>query len=301
MSRSRSLTILVLLFGLSLSFSLSQAQEQLAASLEVRADGVEMLHVNATNWLPIRVEAVVTVGDRIRTDATGRAIITFFADGTDTEILPNSEYEILRYEGTSDAFTIRARVLAGQTIQRLTQLLDANSSYDIETPGMELVARGTVFAIRVESNGRSAMLVSEGAVDASKPDHDANVGPGFGIRAPVNEALSDVVRATTFAELDAALDGCAFTPPTVADDLSFNVRSGPGRDFEQVGIVAPDQLNQVVGRTETGNWFRIFFRGWYGWIQASNARINTPCAGVRLFPDDYGPEDTARYTEPNAP
>lgn len=293
MVRNRAVFLGLLTLLLLSSFILAHAQEELAASMEVLAAGVEVQRVNTDGWIAVTVEAIVGVGDTIRTDATGRARITFFADGVDTELLPGTTYRIQQFQGDDTSFVIEAEVLAGQTTQRLTRLLDPNSSYNINTPAMQLVARGTAFAIRVESSGRSAMLVSEGSVGAGNPESDAQVDPGFGIRA--DESLSDVVEATTFDGLDAALDGCSAALST-PDDVSLNVRLGAGQDFPRIGTVFAAEITNLVGTTETGDWYRIDFRGGFGWILSTTAEIGSGCAGLRLFPEGYGPEDASLYS-----
>jgi hypothetical protein len=266
----------------------TQTQNELAATLEVLSAGVEMQRVNTVNWIPLRVEAVVGVGDTLRTDATGRARITFFADGTDTELLPNTEYRINAFSGDESAFRISAEVILGQTAQRLSRLLDANSSYDITTPAMSLVARGTQFAIRVEDGGRSAMLVQEGDVnaDAAAVESSASVPPGFGVRTAVGEAVSDVVAARTFAELDAALDGCSVTL-TTTDDVSLNVRDGASVDQPRIGFVEARAVTTTFGTTESGGWYRIRFGDGFGWVLSSSAEVVEDCAGLRVFPDNF--------------
>lgn len=271
------------------------AQNELAATLEVLAVGVDVQRVNTINWIPVKVEAIVGVGDSIRTDTTGKARITFFADGTDTELLPNTTYRIQRFEGDETQFNITVEVVAGQTVQRLARLLDANSSYDVTTPGIEMAARGTQFAIRVEDNGRSAMLVTEGNVDASAQEKSAEVPPGFGVRAAVEEVLSDVVPARTFEELDTAIDGCDASV-TTDDDVRINVRVGASRDFQRIGTIDATEINHFYGVTQSGDWYRIPFRGGYGWILSSKATLKEGCIGLRPFADNFGPEDAALYS-----
>lgn len=285
-------TLLLLL--VSLVAAAPAAQGELAATLEVLSAGVEVQRVNTANWIPVRVEAIVGVGDLIRTDAAGRARITFFADGTDTELLSNTEFRINTFNGGEAAFTLNAEVLVGQTVQRLNRLVDANSSYNIETPAMSLVARGTQFSIRVESSGRAAMLVQEGDVNAESDAADAaaNVSPGFGVRTEVGAPVSDVVRATSFEELDAALDGCSASI-TTPDDVSINVRAGASRDFPRIGFVDAASIQTLYGVSEAGDWYRIQLEDGFGWILASEAQIAEGCAGLRTFPDNYAETDGA--------
>jgi len=259
----------------------THAQEELAATLEVLNAGVTVQRVGTSNPIEVSVEAIVGVGDIIRTDDTGQARITFFADGTDTELLPNTEYRIEQFEGNDEQFNLSVSVLAGQTLQRLSRIVDANSSYDVNTPAMALAARGTTFEIRVENSGRSAMLVSEGVVEA---DDTAEVPAEFGIRAAENSGLSDVVRASSFDELDAALDGCSVTV-TTSDDTRINVRLGPSLDQPRVGTIAADEIDTFIGVSSSGGWYRIEFRDGFGWILSSSADVTNACAGLRVFED----------------
>ncbi len=295
----------------------SFAQSDLAATLEVLTGTVEVKRVDTENWIAVNIEAIVGVGDTIRTDATGQARITFFADGVETDILSNSEFVIDSFSGTGvtveDNFTLEVSVLAGQTIQRLGRVLDTNSSYEVNTPGMTLAARGTEFRIRVEDDGRAGMLVSEGNVDANADDNVSNVPQEFGIRSAVDEELSDVVRASTFAELDAAIDGCVVAVTTV-DDVRINVRIAPNQDAFRVGTIAAEDIDIFYGVLESGNWYRVMFNDGFGWILSTSSSVESACAGLREFPEDHvedinsysefgediNPEDAPAVTEPSA-
>ncbi|MCU0512985.1 MAG: FecR domain-containing protein [Anaerolineae bacterium] len=284
----------VRLFALSLTLMLLLApglrgvaqDNELAAVLEVLSAGVEVQRVNTTNPIAVRVEAIVGMGDVIRTDNTGRARITFFEDGAETELLPNTEYRIERFQGDAETFQIQVTVLFGQTIQRLGRILNAASSYDVQTPAMILAARGTEFAVRVEEDGRSAMLVTRGLVAADGTDSAADVAVGFGVRTEVDAALSDVVRARSFAELDAALDGCS-AELTTPDDVSLNVRQSPDTASALIGNIAAADVTRLFGRTERRGWYRIPFGDGFGWVLSSTARIERDCAGLRIFPNDH--------------
>lgn len=267
------------------SFVFSQSSE-LAATLEVLTGVVEVKRVNTANWIPVKVEAIVGVGDVIRTNESGQARVTFFVDGVDTDILENSEFEIVTFSGQGESFNLEVSVVVGQTIQRLGRVLDANSSYDVNTPGMTLAARGTEFAIRVEDTGRSGMLVREGTVDAASDGSDADVPANYGIRAAVDETLSDVVLASTFEQLDAALDGCPVSVTTI-DDVRLNVRISPSVDAFRVGTVAADTIDLFYGVSASGSWYRIMFNDGYGWILSSAVKVDTSCAGLRVFADDH--------------
>jgi hypothetical protein len=288
----KRLLFLIFAMFLLIPSAITQETGELAAVLEVLAGDVEIQRVNTVNRLPVSVEAVVGVGDTIYTGADGRARITYFEDGVSTEILPDTTYRIDRFEGdvAGDTFNLEVSVLLGRTAQQLQRLLSPNASYDINTPSMTLAARGTAFEVRVEDTGRAGMIVSEGLVDANADAQNADVPAGFGVRSVVEDAsaqgLSDVVRATTFEELDAALDGCTIGI-TTPDDVSLNVRNSPTTEAELVGYLTADSISTAIGTNASGDWYRVTFEDSFGWVLASSAQVGDTCAGLRVFPDDY--------------
>ncbi len=290
---------LIVIFAVLISVIAVQAQSELAATLEVLTAGVSVQRVNTDTFLDVTQEAIVGVGDIIKTDDTGKARITFFADGTETDLQPATEYTISEFTSDGTSFDLTVEVLIGQTTQRLGRILDANSSYNVNTAGMTLAARGTVFQIRVESNGRSGMLVSEGNVDSQQGDNVANVAPEFGIRAEESEGLSDVVRAATFDQLDAALDGCNLSL-TTNDDVSLNVRISPNAESQRVGTISANEVVLGYGTLSDGKWYRVPFAGGYGWVLSSTGQVDKACAGLRIFASDHV-EDASLYSDLDEP
>lgn len=284
--KSRKLIYGVCMFLLLAVSSIGSAQSDFAATLEVLNPGVEVLRVNTRNPIRVSVEAIVGVGDLIQTDSTGRVRITFFADGTDVILEPNTQYRIVEFRGDDTDFRLLVEVVIGQTLHRLSRSLGSNSSYDVRTPGMTLAARGTTFTVRVRDDGRSAMLVNEGVMTASADESSAQVPAEFGVRADQESGLSDVVRATTFEALDSALDGCAASV-TTPDDVRLNVRLGPSRDLPRVGSLAAEEIDRFFGVSETGGWYRVAYRGNFGWVLSSNAKIEDTCAGLRVFANEH--------------
>lgn len=271
------------------------AQEELAASLEVLNAGVEVKLANTDVWVPIRVETLIGQGDAVRTDDTGRARITFFVNGSETELDPNTEYVIQEMQQTSSGVRFTIEVLAGITHQQIAQLLEGDSYYRVITPGMDITVRGTKFATRVEDSGRSALLTFGGLVEATNDQAAAEIPPGYGVRAPVDAPLSDVVPATTFEELDAALDGCTASFSTDAD-VRLAVRVAPSRDAEYLGSLPPEDIVAVLGVNEKGDWYRIRYHEGYAWVSAVGLDVSVDDAcPIARYPNDYT-EDVGRYS-----
>jgi uncharacterized protein YraI len=264
--------------------SVLRAQETgLVAVLEVIEPGVQMQRLGDSVWASIHMESIVGAGDVIRTDRTGRARITFFEDGTFTELDPSTEYRIVEFRGSSERFDLSVEILAGIALQQFARLLDPASSYKVMTPGMAMTVRGTDFAVRVEDTGRSALLTYDGLVEAAAGGQAKDIDPGFGVRSAGQ--LSQVVPATTFEELDAALDGCPGTFETEAD-VRLNVRVGPGLDYGRVGSIDPQEVALLLGIDESGEWYRIPWNNGYGWVSAAPVSVDT-CDALRR----YAPED----------
>lgn len=268
---------------------------ELVASLEVLSAGVEVRRVDTENWVPINVETLIGQGDQIKTDASGSARIIFFADGTSTVLEPDTQVRILHFTGSEEKFDLSVEILFGVTRQQFGRLVESGSTYEVETPGVAMTVRGTDFSVRVEDGGRSALLTHEGVVQANASGTTSEVPPEFGVRSEIGMPLSDVVPATSFDELDAALDGCAGSIETPAD-VKLNVRLSPGLDAEIVGSIAPADIGNLIGATEDGAWYRIPFRSGYAWVASAGMTINVTdnCPNIAVY--DYDKvEDSSRY------
>lgn len=295
-----SLRIRLVLVGLLLLVTYAplvaqvSAQDDLVAALEVLNAGVEVKRIDTVNWVPVRVETLIGPGDVIRTDDTGRARITFFTDGAQVDLEPGTEYRIVEFSGNEEEFTLTVEVLVGITRQQFERLVGQGSSYKVITPGAEMTVRGTDFSIRVEGDGRSSVLTHTGLVEAADAGEAAEVPPDYGLRAAVGARLSDVVPATTFEELDFALDGCPGSFTTDAD-VNLNVRLGPGIQFDRVGTIPPPNITNIIGVNESGGWYRIPFREGYGWVNSVAMAVDLdPVCALAVYPDNRI-EDITRY------
>lgn len=273
----------------------AQAQNELAALLEVFESGVEVQRSGTVSWIPVSSESIVGVGDTIRTDSSGRARVTFFETGADVEIEPDTVFRINDYNGDEDnGYTTSLQVLAGITRQQVESFVGAGSAFELITPGMSMTVRGTAFAVRVEEDGRSALITSEGDVRADADGDNAMVGAGFGVRSEVDAVLSEVIPATSFAALDAALDGYDSSFETEGDIL-LNVRLGPNSNTERIGSIAPSAINVVFGTDPSGEWYRIAFRNGFAWVSGTtlNVSVDESAAPLPQYPSDRLEDITA--------
>lgn len=295
MTIRRLITALLLLLSGGLWAQPASAQAELAAVLEVIDAGVEVQRAGTTSWLPVSRESIVGIGDLIRTDATGVARITFFETGAEIELTPDSEIRITEYSGDdTNGYTTSLEVLAGITQQQVQRFTDVSSSFEIVTPGLEMTVRGTDFLVRVEADGRSALITQEGEVAAATQNEQVPITSGFGVRAEMAGSLSPVVPATTFEELDAGIDGFAATFDS-SGDVRMNVRLRPSLDAERVGSLPPSAVDAVFGVDPSGEWYRVAFRNSFGWVYANTFTISIPDdVELPVYPSDFS-EDITRY------
>lgn len=72
----------------------------------------------------------------------------------------------------------------------------------------------------------------------------------------------------------------------------LNVRSGPGRGFPVVTVIAAGSLHEVLQTSDDGNWFEIDAAGTSGWISATFATVRflsaTELSEVRANNDTDG-------------
>ncbi len=97
--------------------------------------------------------------------------------------------------------------------------------------------------------------------------------------------------------------------PTVTALVDLNVRTGPGLDYQSVGVMPAGQSAQITGQSVDGNWWEIVYpvnsngRGWvsassqYG---ASQNTIGVPVAAAPTATPTTPPTPTATVPAPTA-
>ncbi|MBZ0289076.1 MAG: hypothetical protein K8I30_15765, partial [Anaerolineae bacterium] len=90
----------------------SQAQDsEYSARLRIMQAGVEIRRVNTTEWLPLplNAEAPLGTGDSLRTDGTGRALLTFL-ENVEVLILTETTVDIVTFQAANDHLQLALKV-----------------------------------------------------------------------------------------------------------------------------------------------------------------------------------------------
>ena len=110
----------------------------------------------------------LVVGDRVRTDVTGNALVTYF-EGTTAEVSPSSVVTVERLTTGQDGQpqTLTLQQLAGEVIYRFTRALRPGATVEIRTPSAVATVRGTALRVTVGPGGETRIEVFSGTVEVA--------------------------------------------------------------------------------------------------------------------------------------
>ena len=103
-------------------------------------------------------------GDVVRADDKGRAVLTFF-DGSTISVEPNSDVRVVSLVKTaSGGIQLTIEQTLGRTWASVSDLVGADSKFEIKTPSMTAIVRGTAFETIVEKlpDGTTTTTVKTG-------------------------------------------------------------------------------------------------------------------------------------------
>jgi len=131
-----------------------------------------------TSFALVGDHVVLSAGDAVRTDATGRAYITY-ADGTSLVVEPNSDLVITVSAQDSDLLVLVTQN-AGRVWYQISRTLSPSARYEVHSGSLAAVVRaGSTIQVDVTSDGTTVTAV-EGTVDTSSGGSTVTVTAGTG-------------------------------------------------------------------------------------------------------------------------
>jgi hypothetical protein len=110
---------------------------------------------------------VLRGGDAVRTDATGRALLTY-ADGATLVIEPNSEIVIESLEQSGRDVIVLISQTAGRVWYQLSRGMSQTARYEIRSGALAAVVRaGSTVEVAVAADGSTTVTTAEGVAQAS--------------------------------------------------------------------------------------------------------------------------------------
>lgn len=279
------LGVLVLLLTVLSVQALAKAQQPLAAVVEITYAGVELKRANTDVWLPLPVgaQAPFGVGDTLRTDKTGRALLSFDA-AAETLLLPLSEYLLQTFEETDQQFMLRLQLLNGRSIQRINDATRI-SSYQLNMQHMTLEQPTELFTTQVQPDTASDVIVAQGNITLNKGQDSLRLEAGSGLRAA--ETFGEVVEIIPpqgFSYLSVTSDTCrGLIKATIPGETSVSVRLGPGEGYLLLGNIPNDTTVPIIGEADVGGRLLTPYLSTYGWLIPSGVMLQS-CDNLPVVP-----------------
>jgi hypothetical protein len=122
----------------------------------------------------------IGTGDNLKTGSDGYVLITFF-DGSVMEVESDSEISVEELSKASGgSTTVRISQALGNTLNRVENLIDSSSTYEVDTLAGSAVVRGTTFDTTVQQYGDFQLTcINTHKEDDSKPHSVSFTGGGF--------------------------------------------------------------------------------------------------------------------------
>lgn len=165
----------LLLVGVVLVFWGTSARAKQFATLNILEGVVDVQHGDGA-FQPGREGEALRQGDTLRTGVDGIASIEYF-DGSLTRIEDSvfTFLELSTIDEVADSKVIVGEQLQGNSFNRVVELTDPQSRFDILTPTVETSVSGSVYAVLVDDDGSTTIVVIEGSVIATGTDSGVEV------------------------------------------------------------------------------------------------------------------------------
>ncbi len=281
---------LTLILAFVFAQALLSAQQPVAAVVQITFAGVQLQRANTLDWLPLPVDAQAPfgIGDVLRTNKTGRALITF-ADASQTLLLPGSEYQLEGFDqNAKQQVSITLRLLKGRSVQLITDATKL-ANYQLHLQHMTLQQPTALFATQVLDSS-SDVIVAQGSLTASKDEIMIDLQAGSGLRAM--DTLGEVIAITApqgFSFLSVTSITCrGIANATLPGENSVTVRIGPGEDYLNLGNIPNGTQVAIVGKTDSGKRYLTPFLSSYGWLIANGINVES-CDTIPIVPAEAQP------------
>jgi PKD repeat protein len=228
MSITGVFVLALLLVGAVLIFTGGAASAKQFATLHLLGGQVDVRQGDGDAFVPGTEGVSLHEGDVVRTGTSGRASIDYF-DGSLTRLDHDTTFTLVTLETLNNASgseLIEAEQGDGNSYNRVAELTDPQSRFDVETPTATASVQGTAYALIVES-GSTTVAVVDGAVTTTGEGGSVSVPAGKMVRVDaggtigVVQDISDDVLASPWLSFnlcdidhnDACVEGGAPGPP----------------------------------------------------------------------------------------
>jgi len=179
---------------------------------------VTVMRQGTSAWIAAASGMKIGTGDSLKTGSDGYVLITFF-DGSVMEVEADSEISVEELSVASGgSTTVRISQVLGNTVNRVENLIDSSSTYEVETLAGSAVVRGTIYEIHVDQNGRHTCTETQDENDTQNHYVDFT---GSGVTVKVPEKMTSCC-------WEGGVPGSPFYTDPADDPLQFSGDSGGG-------------------------------------------------------------------------
>jgi len=280
----KRLFILIVALVFSIGVFTVSAQQQIASLITITQPGLEIKRSATEDWVVVTMESIIGVGDRIRTNATGKAQVTLFNGNALIQLKPNTELSVNKMERTEQGFFIAFGLVNGALHQELLPVPNVYIGYEFTTPTTTIVTAGGSFDIWLDDSQNTNVLTTDGVVYVGT--ERVQLSASQGLRAESDGVVSEIIQADSVQQLGAGIDGIAARLITDGD-IQLNIRQGPSARAELLGTVFPVEIDRVKGISQDGVWYRVRYGRGHGWVSKSGMRVEVDSQHLAVYPMDY--------------
>jgi uncharacterized protein YgiM (DUF1202 family) len=289
----------IVLFCLLISGIGSSSAQSLQVSAVIHVIGEDIFFQRADTEaelsLGVGATALFGIGDRIRTGANGRVLISP-TDEYSILLLPNSEYSIvnfLRDEHDKLAFDASLRGIAVHNFSAESRSLQ----YHLDGEAFDISDTKGQFAVWSVPDGLQGVTMLSGELSIHPDNREPiSLTSGMGYAFPYTDTPLALTMPFHAARVVDRSEGCRGTVVT-GDTAGLRLREGAALDYNVVAVLQDGQEVRIVGQTENGLWYRIPFQTGFGWTYSG--LIDANCEAIPQFPNLIGeePEHIRAVTE----
>ena len=169
--------IVSLLLGIS-ACGTSAANNPLTV-LSITGGNVLVQKAGSNSWIDGKARMTLAAGEKIKTDASATAAITFF-DGSTIELNNNTEIsldELLSKSSTSPK-TIKIGQTIGETSSSIVKLVDPASRYEVDTQAGVAAVGGSQMVVTVAGDGTTGVYNMEGTISFTAQSQTVSIPAG---------------------------------------------------------------------------------------------------------------------------
>src|SRR4030042_5529671 len=216
----------------------SSPQSALASqcTLSILSGDVEIQRADSDIWEKAGDGIILEAGSQVRTSAESHALLTFF-EGSSIKLEPDTNIEIQQVKSVEGGGSeIILKQWLGKTWSRVVKRVAPGSRYEIETPSVHALVRGTLFETVVDETEATTMKTPEGGVSVTALDEEVDVSAGqegkgeMGNKPPharpLTPAENELVITVTKPAVASVCDPTGSSTGYLPSGMAFNQISG---------------------------------------------------------------------------